>query len=462
MKNANRIIFLNILSTVIIQGLNFLSSPIFSRMLGTENYGVVSLYNTWTMIISAVFSLQVGSTLQIARNRFPLEDQDRYQSSILGFGTVTYLAFTLVVFLFLNAISRLIKMEQAMILVMILQSYGQFCLTFANSKYTYEFKANRNFVLSVVTSACSIGLSVLLIFEMPQENNYWGRIMGNAVTYALMGLVAWILIFPKGRVFFRAEYWKFALPLGLPLILHSLSGLILSQSDRVMLQHMGTEAMVGIYSLAFSFSTVLNVIWNALNNSWVPFYYEYTRTGQIEEMKKRVRNYLELFTVISTGFVLLSTEVYHIFADQRFWDGTNLVPVLAIGYYMVFLYSFPVNFEFFHQKNKFIAATTILAAVCNIVLNYFFINTMGYFGAAVATAIAHGLQFMFHYVCARFVIAKGDFPFSFGMLMTYAVPFLVIAVLCTIVTDFALVRWCLGAAIGVWELLRIIKRKKIF
>ena len=162
MKNANRIIFLNILSTIIIQGLIFITAPIFSRMLGTENYGVVSLYNTWTMIVTAVFSLQVGGTLQIARNQFPLEDQPKYQSSILAFGTLNYLILSLITFLFINQISRLIKMEAAMIIVMILHSYGQFCVGYVNSKYTYEFKANRNFVLSLVTSH-------LMVFACQQE-----------------------------------------------------------------------------------------------------------------------------------------------------------------------------------------------------------------------------------------------------------------------------------------------------
>ena len=76
MKNANRIIFLNILSTVIIQGLTFLSSPIFSRMLGTDNYGVVSLYNTWTMIISAVFS-----TNMVARLLMPIPNNIPHSTS---------------------------------------------------------------------------------------------------------------------------------------------------------------------------------------------------------------------------------------------------------------------------------------------------------------------------------------------------------------------------------------------
>ncbi len=462
MKSTNRIVFLNILSTVIIQGLLFIASPIFSRMLGTENYGVVSLYNTWTMIISAVFSLQVGSTLQVARTQFPLEDQPKYQSSILCFGTTNYLVFSLMILLLINPISRLIKMESMMIVVMMLHSYGQFCVGFLNAKYTCEFKATQNFLLSVVTSAGSIGLSIYLIYQIPQETNYWGRILGNAIIYALLALVSWFLLFPKGKTVFHKEYWKFALPLGLPLVLHSLSGLILGQSDRIMLQHMGTASMVGIYSLAYSFSTVLNVIWNALNNSWVPFYFEYTRLGQFDEMKRKAKNYLELFTVLSSGFVLLATEVYHLYADKSFWGGTNLIPILSIGYYMVFLYSFPVNYEFYHQKNKFIAITTILAAICNIILNWVFIRAMGPLGAAIATAIAHAIQFLFHYICAKYIIKKGDFPFSMKMLMPYTAVFLIIAMLPLVLPEAWLIRWGLGAILGVWELYRMVKRKSIF
>ena len=48
------------------------------------------------------------------------------------------------------------------------------------------------------------------------------------------------------------------------------------------------------------------------------------------------------------------------------------------------------------------------------------------------------------------------------MLLPYAVPFLAIAVFCTVSQDFALLRWGLGAVLGLWEVYRIVKRKKIF
>ena len=462
MRNSNRIVLINILSTVIIQGLAFLTAPIFSRLLGTENYGIVSVYTTWTLIASAIFSLQADSTLQVARNKFPEEDQPKYHSSMLFLITVSYVAFSAVIMLFLEPLSELIKLPKEMIPVVIIHSYGQVCMNLMVTRNTYEFRAGRNFILSVFASVCTIGLSMLLVFNMPQETNYWGRIMGQAITYVILAVVSWLAVFPKGKTFFNREYWRFCLPISIPVIFHMLSNHVLGQSDRLMLQYMGTNSMVGIYSLAASFSVVLNVIWSALNNSWVPFYFDYTRNGQIDEMKKRAKNYLELYTVLASGFVLLATEVYHMFAGKEYWDGTILIPIFAVGYYMVFLYSFPVNYEFYRQKTAVVATGTILAAVCNIVLNYVLIQRMDYTGAALATAIAHTLQFLFHYVCARHFLGKGDFPFSMRDFLPYALPFIALAVFSACVQGLWWLRWGMGAVLGVWELLRIIKRKSIF
>ena len=112
MKNSNRIVLYNILSTVILQGLAFLTSPIFSRLLGPDNYGVISVYNTWTTLVTAVFSLNASSSLQVARIHFPEEDNARYQSSMMGLGLTGYLFFGGLVLLFLKPLSTVLKMHE--------------------------------------------------------------------------------------------------------------------------------------------------------------------------------------------------------------------------------------------------------------------------------------------------------------------------------------------------------------
>ena len=231
-----------------------------------------------------------------------------------------------------------------------------------------------------------------------------------------------------------------------------------------MIQSLVSNSEAGIYSLAYSFGSVLSTVWTALNNSWVPFYYELSRKDEMSVLKQKARNYTELFTVIAIGFNLVYPEVYHIFAGKDYWSGTQLISIFSLGFYCMFLYSFPVNYEFFNKKTKLIAIGTVTAAVCNIILNYFLIISWGIYGAAIATAISYLLQFVFHFTCIKFFISKGknDYPFSLRTFLPYIMLFCVSVTVCWLTSEMKYFRWIIGILIGLYELTRIIKRKTIF
>lgn len=463
MQNSNKITIYNILSTLVLQGLTFIVAPIISRMLGTENYGIATVYMTWVSITSSVLGLQTQSTLAVARKEFDIERQDKYQSSILALSMLSFSIVSCIICIFVKPLSRLLNLSVPMIFFMLPHSFGQFVIGFINIKNTYEFDAKKNFILTVVTSLTTLGLSLVLISIFPENTNYYGRIIGTSVPYFIMGILLMIWLLKKGRCFYNEKYWKFCIPLCIPIIVHNVSGLLLNQSDRVMLQNLCDNSSVGLYGLACSFASVLTAIFNAFNNSWVPFYYEHTRKKEYFELIKRAHNYLELFSVLSIGFVLLEKEVFHIFAGKEFWDGTSLIPIFAIGLYFTFLYSFPVNYEFYNKKTKVIAIGTISAAFCNIILNFYLITKIGIIGAAYATAIAHALQFFFHHICAKYFIkAEDKYPFSLKLLMPYFIGFALGCVISCIFENYMCIRWCMGGAIGVFECVRIYKRKQLF
>lgn len=462
MQSTNKIAFFNILSTLILQGLTFFTSPIISRLLGTENYGIASVYVTWVAIFSAVFGLQTQSTIAIARNEFSKSEQRAYQSSIMSLSIFSYSIFTLLILMFLRPLSLIMKMDTPMILCVLLQGFGQFVITFVNVKFTYEFKAKYNFYMTLIISMSTLLLSVVFIHYWEKNSNYWGRILGQLIPYLLTGIVVVTLLFWKGKILYSNKYWKFCLPLCIPIVFHNISNLILNQSDRVMIQQMIGNSEAGIYSLAYSFGSVLSSVWNALNNSWVPFYYEYTRKKEIKDMKVHAAYYLELFTVLASGFVLVFKEVFCLFAGKDFWNGGPLIFTFSLGFYFMFLYSFPVNYEFFHKKTSIIACGTCLSAICNIILNYYLIRIWGINGAAIATSISYMLQFIFHYFFASSVIGKKDFPFPLRQLLKYLGIFIVFIVLSISMDKVNYLRWALGCGIGIWELYRIKKRRAIF
>ena len=120
-----------------------------------------------------------------------------------------------------------------------------------------------------------------------------------------------------------------------------------------------------------------------------------------------------------------------------------------------------MNFEYYHKKTKVVAAITVACCFLNIGLNYLFIRRMGMAGAAVATLISHSLQMTMHYLYARFVLGGADYPFGIGLWAKYAAVYAAIAAAAALTPGLPVLRWGLGAAIGVWELWRITKRKAL-
>lgn len=459
MKKQNSITILNMVSTFLLTGISIITLPLFSRLLGTSGYGIMSTYTVWTQVLTIVAGLNTYSTIVYARVRFPEEEQLGYQSAIMTLSLTAVLVCSLLIVAFAGPISALLKLSYGLMLMLVVQSFGSFCLNFMNTKLQYELKAGKNLILSLLTVGISLPLSLVLVLTMPQEQRYIGRILGNVITYGVLGAAVCIYILGKGKTFFRMEYWKFALKLVLPLIFMDLSYLVLGHSDQVMVRDYMGDSAAGIYGFAYTFGGILFTIFTALNRSWVPFFFDGMKEGNMERVHSQAHNFLELFTVLAMGFVLLSREVFRLFGDASYWDGAILVPLFAAGYYFNFLCTFPVNFEHFHLKVKIVSAVTILSSAINVCLNYILIRKMGMLGAVTATCICYGLQFLVHQGYTTWFIREGENPFRMGLLWKGPVCFAAAAAIAMTMPNAWLLRWGLGAALGLWELLRIRKRK---
>ena len=120
-----------------------------------------------------------------------------------------------------------------------------------------------------------------------------------------------------------------------------------------------------------------------------------------------------------------------------------------IGYYFVFLYTFPSNYQFYIRKTKFIAMATILSGLVNIAINAILIPKMGVYGAAIATLIAYIVLFLVHYFIVEFKYKHSDFPFTYYLVGIGIV--LLAALIFYIFIDYLVIRWALMFIIGlVW------------
>ena len=112
----------------------------------------------------------------------------------------------------------------------------------------------------------------------------------------------------------------FCLPICIPLVFHGVSQIVLGQTDKIMIQkQLIDDGLVGIYSFIVTFVHILNSIYTALNNTWVPIYYSYTKDGNYEMIKVRSNRYCKLFLCLCLGFMFVSPEFVRLFADKNYW-----------------------------------------------------------------------------------------------------------------------------------------------
>ena len=458
MKRQNRVAFFNILSIVLLNGISLITAPLFSRILGDSGYGILKIYNIWASVIAIVFTLRTEGTLVNARVEYPEEQQKGYQSATMSLSALLFLACSAVVLLLIRPISGLLKLPPFLIILMLVQAFGTYCVNFLSTKYTYEFKAGRNMLISLAVTVLTLVLSLVLILRMEHEVRYYGRAIAISATYALIGIPACITILMQGKVFFHKEYWKFCIALAIPAVFHNLSDLVLGQSDQVMLQQMLGNAEVGQYALAWTFGNFLFIIFGALNRTWCPFFFEEMKEGKQEAMMAKTRNFLELFTILACGFILLTPEVYHVYASREYWSSTMVIPLFVASYYINFLCTFPVNFEYYHKKTKVVAAVTIMSSLLNVAMNYVLIKAIGMPGAALATALSHGVQLLLHHLYCR-KLGQGSYPFPAKVWAKYALCFLGVMAFVFATQNSWVLRWGFGALLGVFELLQIKKRR---
>lgn len=460
-KSKNKIAFFNFLSNILLRGISVITAPVFSRLLGTSGYGVLSVYNVWARVGAVAIPLQTQGTLANARLEYPEEEQKKYQSSVMSLSVLCFLAVGALMVPFGGNVASVLQLPKILIPLMLLHAFGSFVTSFLNNKFTYEFKAGRNFAMSAGTTLATVGVSLLLVLQFPQGSRYMGRILGNSLVYGLLGIVFCLYILWQGKTFWNPRYWKFCLSLCLPLVFYNLSDLILSQSDQVMLQQLLDTSSVGMYGLAYTFCNVLFTIFHSLNNTWVPFFFDDIKNGARDQVKSSAKTFLELFTVLSMGFVLLAPEVFRIYAGRDFWDGASLIPLFATGYYLNFLCTFPVNYEYSRKKTKAVAVITVSCSLVNLGLNYVLIQSLGMMGAALATTVSHALQLLLHYGYTRYFLGKGDYPFGIRSWALYLGGYLLAVGSVFLIQSAWLLRWAVGAALGVWELMRIRKRRSL-
>ena len=246
-----------------------------------------------------------------------------------------------------------------------------------------------------------------------------GILLALAITDLFAFIYTVIVFFPNITLRINIKYLKEALKYSLPLLPHTLSGSIIAAVDKLFLNKFIGLGVTGIYSIASQFGNIISVVTTAVNQAYVPWFFNKMRDKKKNE--KEIVNIAESLTM-AYGFLAMVMsffvpEIFKIFLDHKYLEGWKIIPTLVFAYVFNGIYYFFVNPLFYSKKGvKYIAIGTFTAAILNSVFNIVFIPIWGSIGAALASLMANIIACLLIYF-----ISKKLEPLKFNVIKMFSI-----------------------------------------
>lgn len=381
------------------KGITSITTPIFTRLLTTEEYGQYSVFLSWQTILTNVITLNLFSGVFV-QGLVKFDDHKlRFASAMQGLELTLCASWTVIYLLFHNFWNNLLSLTTPQMLSMILIIWTSAVFQFWAVEQRVELRYKH---LVILTTIASIGKPLFgIILVLLSEDKVLAMILG--IVIADVCAYAWLFFVQmrRGKVFYSGSIWKYALMFNLPLLPHYLSMSVLTGSDRIMIKNMVGSSEAGIYNLAHGVAFIMTLFNTALLQTIEPWLYKKIKEKKIGDISAVAYPTFVLIAAVNLFLIILAPEVVAIFAPPAYYEAIWVIPPLAMSVYFMFAYCFFAVFEFYYEKTRLVMIATTTSAVLNIMLNYIFIQIFGYKAAGYTTLTCYIIYASFHYLFMR-------------------------------------------------------------
>ena len=241
------------------KGISMLTTPIYTRIMTSAEYGRNSVYTSWYNILFIIASLELAAgvyTKGLVKNE---EDADAFSSSLLSLSTLCVLLFTVVYFAFHNIFNSFTGISTYLMILMIFEMWSTIAYQFWSNRERVAFRYKKLVALMITFTVLRPIVGVIAVLLADEAHQVEAKVTATVIVNIILFSGLYVSILKKGKKLFHREYWKYALCFNLPLVPHYLSQIVLNQSDRIMIDKFCGTAAAGYYSVAYSLAMVMQI-----------------------------------------------------------------------------------------------------------------------------------------------------------------------------------------------------------
>lgn len=409
-------------SNIISRGLSFALTPIFTRMLAPEEYGIYSVYTSFMGIFTVITTLEMsGSVLYRALSGTKESERPALISSTVGSQLLLSIICAIIYIIFGRVLSAIIPLSITFSVILIIQvSINSVeSIYFINKRYLYEYKTVS--YINVTKGILSALLSLILIKAGVGGE---GRIFAPLIVSLVFIIPITISIFRKGRVFLKRDTLRYILFSAIPLIPYSLSSTVVASADKIAVSRLYGESAMGKYSVAHSVGLALSLISGGITLALQPWIARRLGEKETKKVKTAVLLSVRLVVLLILFFLCLVPEIFNFIAPIGYRGALPSVYPLTVSVAPAFAAGLLSNLILLNDKPNTLIKSSLPTAVFAGVSAYFLALKFGPKGASVAHLVSYILLFLLNgNLVSRRIKSVGirfsDFAYSLFLLFFF-------------------------------------------
>lgn len=386
------------------KGISLITTPIFSRILNTSEYGVINVYNTWHNILIIFASLNLASGGYLRGLIKYEDDSEEFTASLQSLYFVNFGIIFAIYLVFNKQLNVLFQLPLEYVIIMFVDIFVQVFFQFWSVRQRVGFKYKALIIFTSINALINPILGI--IFVLNSSDKATARIISLTIADVIVFGCFVITVFVCKKKIVSTKYWVYALKYNIPLVPHYLSQLVLNQSDRLMIRSMVGLSEAGIYSLAYSAAAILTIVNTSILNTYNPWIYKEIRDKKYDNIGKISNTILLIVCFLNLLVIICAPEIIYIMAPSSYHDAIWVIPPVTMSVYFMFLYSLFANFEFYFEKTKYMMIASTIGATLNVILNYVFIPMFGYYAAGYTTLVCYLFYCILHFVLMKIIVKK--------------------------------------------------------
>lgn len=427
------------------KGISFITIPIFTRIMPTEEYGLYSIYISWYSVMTIFATLHLSYyVFNKGLVRYE-EDRDNFVVSIQSLSASVTIGFIIIYIALRSIIDSFTKIPSAMMICMLVQILFEPPVLYWTARKRFEYKYQAVVAVTIALSLLNPIIGIVLIKLHVFSNDAITRAFSLALVSVIFGVVIGISIIKKAGRPFLTKYWKYALAFNLPLIPHYLSTTILSSADRIMIGDMCGNSDAAIYSVAYTIGMVCTLFSQAIHQAFLPWLYKRMKIEDYHGIPKISNAFLAFIIGILCLLICFAPEVVVIVGSHKYLDAMWAIPPVCGSIFFIFLQNLFANIEYYFEKTKLIAIASVGVALLNILLNYIFIQMFGFIAAAYTTLVCYIVYAIIHYFVMCHICTQNHVNiqnlFNMRIVCLFSLAILVIVGVMLVVYHYPMVRY---------------------